>query len=496
MAMSAEPRGGRCLIALLLPALIALTALAILVAQAVALLRGWDPGVRETPPTFSSPGPTVVQLERLQQLVSSRVHVADILVGESRWLEGSWIIQGDALLAVDMSKAEIKDRDEKARTAAIVLPHPAVLSARVNHERSQQWDIKSRSWIPLAGLLLGDRRAIEQQAMRRGPAARGAGRRHGRQQGSGAAGRRGHALRVLSRRRLAGLGPLEVTTPHGDTITDRQIWQFESKAQAEQFAAFWRRRQCNRAVASARLPARFRTSCPAFSCRNGQRVGITLFHNQLPAQPIHIDRDSPEPGSSNAELHRGKGDRASVTLEVWRETPRYDSTQHRAGRSVKPTADEGDDMATIGEMTLEDAAREAAGNWRSWTCFVWDREREIDDAENWSIIYTHNRDSGLLAQSNAAAIADVLMPFSETENPDVVFESHAHWAVGHVDGFSIRVYRDGEITEAFRTYHGLMEQLDGYPVLDEADYSSREYEAALENIEDAAWRLQVHLRLD
>ena len=122
--------------------------------------------VGETPPTFRSPGPTVVQLERLQQLVSTRVHVADVLVGESRWLEGSWIIQGDALLAVDMSRAEIKERDEKARTAAIVLPRPAVLSARVNHERTQQWDIKSRSWIPLAGALLGDRRAIEEQAMR------------------------------------------------------------------------------------------------------------------------------------------------------------------------------------------------------------------------------------------------------------------------------------------------------------------------------------------
>jgi hypothetical protein len=166
MAMPAESRGGRCLIALPLAALIALTALAILVVQAVSLLRGWDPGVRETPPTFSSSGPTVVQLERLRQLVSTRVHVADILVGESRWLEGSWIIQGDALLAVDMSKAEVKDTDEKARSATIILPHPAVLSARINHERSQQWDIKSRSWIPLAGSLLGDRRAIEQQAMR------------------------------------------------------------------------------------------------------------------------------------------------------------------------------------------------------------------------------------------------------------------------------------------------------------------------------------------
>ena len=153
-------------------------------------------------------------------------------------------------------------------------------------------------------------------------------------------------------------------------------------------------------------------------------------------------------------------------------------------------------MAAIGEMTLEDAAREAAGNWKSWTCFVWDREREIDDPDNWAIVYTHNRDSGLLAQSNAAVIADALRPFSETENPDVVFESHSHWAVGHVDGFSIRVYRDGEITDAFRAYHGLMERLDAYPVLDESDYGRREYEAALENIEDAAWRIKSSLRLE
>jgi hypothetical protein len=166
MALPAEPRGGRCPIAWLLPALIASTALGLLVVQAVTLLKAWDAGIRETPPTFSSPGPTIVQLEQLQQLVSTRVHVADVLVGESRWLEGSWIIQGDALLAVDMTRAEIEGKDEKARTAVVVLPRPAVLSARVDHERTQRWDIKSRSWIPLAGALLGDRRAIEEQAMR------------------------------------------------------------------------------------------------------------------------------------------------------------------------------------------------------------------------------------------------------------------------------------------------------------------------------------------
>ena len=147
-------------------------------------------------------------------------------------------------------------------------------------------------------------------------------------------------------------------------------------------------------------------------------------------------------------------------------------------------------MGTIGEMTLEEAASQAAGNWKRYSCFCWDRLREIDDPDDWAIIYTHHRDSGLLDESNAAAMADALRSFSESENPDVVFESHAHWAVGHVDGFSMRVYRDGEITEGFQTYHGLMEQLDCYPVLDEADYSSREYAAALENIEDAAWRIK------
>lgn len=96
----------------------------------------------------------------------------------------------------------------------------------------------------------------------------------------------------------------------------------------------------------------------------------------------------------------------------------------------------------------------------------------------------------MLDQSNADAIAEAMNPFTDSDDPDVVMESHSHWAVGHVDGFSIRVYRNSEITEAFKTYHELMEQLDGYPILDEEDYSNREYEATLENINDAAWRVK------
>ncbi len=152
-------------------------------------------------------------------------------------------------------------------------------------------------------------------------------------------------------------------------------------------------------------------------------------------------------------------------------------------------------MTMLGELTLENAAKEAAGNWQRFESFCWFREQEIEQPEDWAIIYTHSRDSRLLDQSNADAIAEAMEPFTDGDDPDVVMESHTHWAVGHVDGFSIRVYRNGEITEAFKTYHDLCEQMDGYPILDEEDYSNREYEATLENISDAAWRVKHEFTL-
>ena len=144
----------------------------------------------------------------------------------------------------------------------------------------------------------------------------------------------------------------------------------------------------------------------------------------------------------------------------------------------------------IAQLDLEDAAKKAAGNWRDFTCFAWFRQKDLDDADSWAIIYTHHRDSGLLDQSNAVVIAKALEPFTENDDPDVVAENHHHWAVGWIEGFSVRVYRDGQITDAFRTYHELAQRLDDYPILDEEDYSRREFEGTLDNLLDAVWRLK------
>src|SRR5476649_370645 len=112
----------------------------------------------------------------------------------------------------------------------------------------------------------------------------------------------------------------------------------------------------------------------------------------------------------------------------------------------------------LGELDLDAAAKTAAGNWRQFNCFVWFRDRHLNDADQWAIIYTHNRDSGLLDQSNAASVEKAMKPFSE--GGDAIFESHSHWAVGHVDGFSVRVFKNGKITKAFESYHELAQRLD------------------------------------
>lgn len=148
----------------------------------------------------------------------------------------------------------------------------------------------------------------------------------------------------------------------------------------------------------------------------------------------------------------------------------------------------------LGTLDLEDAALKASGNWKRFESFVW--FREVEDADQWAVIYTHNRDSRLLDQSNSKVISKALESFTNGDNPDVVMESHSHWAVGHVDGFSVRVFdQNGEITQAFRTYHELAEKMDIYPILDESDYSEREYEATLDNIKDAARRLNDDFNL-
>jgi hypothetical protein len=138
--------------------------------------------------------------------------------------------------------------------------------------------------------------------------------------------------------------------------------------------------------------------------------------------------------------------------------------------------------ACVDWTNLESAAKEMAGNWRTYESFCWHRAYDLNDADNWALVYTSNRDSGLLAQSNEKAINEMLDKYSEGDDPDLVFERHSHWACGHLDGLSVRAYgADGSITDAFREVCKIQAALEEYPLLDESDYSERELNATLEN---------------
>ena len=134
------------------------------------------------------------------------------------------------------------------------------------------------------------------------------------------------------------------------------------------------------------------------------------------------------------------------------------------------------------------AAAELAGNWRKFECFVWFRGHDLPDAGNWLVWYTGRQQSGLLDESNRKVTNDRLAKFAVGDDPDLVFEEHSHWVVGHLDGFSARVLGpDGAVTDAFREFCRLNERLDDYPILDEQDYSDREYDATLANYRNEMW---------
>lgn len=95
-----------------------------------------------------------------------------------------------------------------------------------------------------------------------------------------------------------------------------------------------------------------------------------------------------------------------------------------------------------------------------------------------------HRDSTLLTQSNADAIVKML-----EEKPEFADQWEitgcGHWAVGWVDHLSFRAIDEhGNPTEVFRFIASIFDALEDYPVLDECDYSEREYNATIENIEE------------
>ena len=116
------------------------------------------------PVVVISQGPTRERLEQLSHLVTARVYIADVLTGEGKGCRGAWLIRGDALIAVDMSKAAVIAKDEQAKTVTIRLPLPEVLQSRVDHARTKTWQVQTTTWVPWTSDQDGLRDAVMHQA--------------------------------------------------------------------------------------------------------------------------------------------------------------------------------------------------------------------------------------------------------------------------------------------------------------------------------------------
>lgn len=124
--------------------------------------------------------------------------------------------------------------------------------------------------------------------------------------------------------------------------------------------------------------------------------------------------------------------------------------------------------------------------------------------ETWTLgPVIRTRDSSLLEQSNADALEKSLADAVEAgkfSDEDFEITGANHWAVGWVDHLSFRaaegdewitsprsggsVYREREATAIFHWITEWFDALSDYPVADEEDFSRREWEYALEAMDD------------
>lgn len=119
----------------------------ILLTLALLMARPWS-AIPPAPAQVQSQGPSIERLQRLSQLVTLKVTISDVLIGESEGCRGSWLIRGDALLGIDLAQANIIDRDDAARRATLLLPAPIVLHPRVDHRRTKTWQVRRMAWLP------------------------------------------------------------------------------------------------------------------------------------------------------------------------------------------------------------------------------------------------------------------------------------------------------------------------------------------------------------
>jgi hypothetical protein len=131
--------------------------------------------------------------------------------------------------------------------------------------------------------------------------------------------------------------------------------------------------------------------------------------------------------------------------------------------------------------TIQEAAEQALNASDPMQIPYFAYHGDVDFGGTWAWTFSRSRDADLLEESNFEVISKDM----EERFPDDVFiDCHSHWAVGWVELIAVRVLDDdGEITDAFLAIDEWAKALENYPVADDSDFSEREYEASINDLE-------------
>lgn len=123
--------------------------------------------------------------------------------------------------------------------------------------------------------------------------------------------------------------------------------------------------------------------------------------------------------------------------------------------------------------TVEEAAKEMAGNWERWNHFVWFGSNEFPNSDKIMLGYLTGPESGLRDLANARTVMNVLKPYmgmadDHTKTADS-FGSSFWGDTDALAGCMVRVHHDdGTITEAFEKLYNLAsDYIDEVPLCEE-----------------------------
>lgn len=96
------------------------------------------------------PVPSLAAIQSMSELAAIRVHIHDFLEGANGDYEGKWIVHGEIILGIDLSKVAYAAVDHDKRQITLRLPPPHLVSTKVDHERSEEGWVKAKGWMPLS----------------------------------------------------------------------------------------------------------------------------------------------------------------------------------------------------------------------------------------------------------------------------------------------------------------------------------------------------------